>query len=1051
MIQSNDIRFDRFIPLTRSQLSIWKGQQLHRQDPMYNMIFTFEFRGAIDATRFMGAFDLLVQRHDILRSSLAKDGQPLQEFAQNINNKTEFLDFSNTDFSRAHLISWINKNRTRIFHVGEVQFHSALIKLEESNYVWYFNNHHLITDGHTMQLLYEELNVLYAELQRYGIRHQVDESRFEDHARHHYAQIENDSNSFLSKNVDFEQPLLYGKKAEQTRSESTRIELNLGKDRTKLLNNLAEADGIKGWNHQMTIYHIMLTVIQVFVHKISGSTQFAIGVATHNRSKLSDKQVAGLFMELLPFKCVLDPENSFQDVYSLVCSESFSLLKEAQDLAPSDKVLRTINTVFNFVPIKFSDFNDIPTQVTWIHSGHHDPGHHIRIQMHDLNATGAYTLHFDLNDEVISPEHQQWISDHFVNVLDAFIENKETPIQRVSIISTAEIELLNSWNNTDVSYPPDETLLTGFEIQVRKTPDLPAIIFEDHAMTYLQLHKAINRMSNFLIANGLQRGEVVAVSMERSMDMIISIYAILRAGGIYMPLDPLIPNNRLHFIIKDSELIMILSNHSNITNDLFEHVKVISKESFLSEITNYPETSPLVELVPEDVAYIIYTSGSTGQPKGVKCTHKGICNRLNWMKDEIELSPSDALLQKTPITFDVSLPELFWPLQTGARLVIEQPGGHLDASHLIKTIKKYKITGIHFVPSMLNIFLEDRSVKECSTLKWVFCSGEALATSDVLKLNSMLNCEIYNMYGPTETCVEVTKWKFRDGEKLKLIPIGKTVPNTKLYILDDQLQPVPIGTPGELYISGVQVAKGYLNRDELNEQVFLTDPFQYNEHIKMYKSGDLVRHNGNGNIEFLGRIDHQVKLRGFRIELGEIETKLNEYPDIDKSVVMLKSINDANQPHLVAYCKGQDIDFANVKSYLTKFLPEYMIPMHYQLVDEFKLTSSGKVDRSALPEINPVVCNTEVIQPANEIEELLVTIWRDVMKLDQVSVLDNFIPLGGDSLVAMLLTTRINKELGLDLPVNLIFSRSNIRSYANYLENHLKKLLDQYQYEATNI
>jgi amino acid adenylation domain-containing protein len=435
---------------------------------------------------------------------------------------------------------------------------------------------------------------------------------------------------------------------------------------------------------------------------------------------------------------------------------------------------------------------------------------------------------------------------------------------------------------------------------------------------------------------------------------------------------------------------------------------------------------------PDNLAYIIFTSGSTGRPKGVLNEHHGIVNRLLWMQDEYQLDSSDTVLQKTPFSFDVSVWEFFWPLMTGARLVMAKPGGHRDTTYLIEEIISERVTTMHFVPPMLQVFLQDVTATNCTSLKRVICSGEALPIELQQRFFAMLPAELHNLYGPTEAAIDVSYWACERDDESTSVPIGAPVANTQLHVVDEQGQPCAIGVPGELWIGGTQVARGYINRPELTAAAFVADPFSKQPNARAYKTGDLVRWRADGNIEFLGRIDHQIKLRGFRIELGEIESHLTQLDKVKQSVVLLRE-DTPGLKQLVAYVECADpiaFDQDMARKALDTQLPDYMVPTAFVALEVFPLTPNGKLDRKALPAPESQTIETEYLAPRNDTEEQLAAMWTELLGIDKVGINDDFFALGGHSLVAMQVVSRIMQSMGVQLPLETMFEAPTIASLA---------------------
>ncbi|TFI51868.1 amino acid adenylation domain-containing protein [Mastigocladus laminosus UU774] len=487
---------------------------------------------------------------------------------------------------------------------------------------------------------------------------------------------------------------------------------------------------------------------------------------------------------------------------------------------------------------------------------------------------------------------------HFQQILETVTAHPDCELSAIDMLTTAEREqLLTKWNNRGIQYPQDKCIHQLFEEQVEQNPDAIALVFADQKLTYKQLNERANQLAHYLQKLGVKPEILVGICLERSLDMVVGLLGILKAGGAYVPLDPSYPTERLSYLLEDTAVEVLLTQQS-LTELLPRHQAiVVSLDTDWQVIAQESQKNFNSGVEGDNLAYVIYTSGSTGKPKGAMNTHKGISNRLLWMQDTYQLTPSDRILQKTPFSFDVSVWEFFWPLLAGATLVIAKPQGHQDSAYLIKLIQQQQITTIHFVPSMLRVFLQERDLTNCSCLKRVICSGEALPYELTQSFFEHFNCELHNLYGPTEAAIDVTYYRCLPQIQQQIVPIGRPITNTQIYILDQYLQPVPVGIAGELHIGGVGLARGYLNQPELTSQKFISHPFGDG---KLYKTGDLARYLPDGNIEYLGRIDHQVKIRGFRIELGEIETVLSQHPAVEQAVVIAHEAETGNKS-LLAY------------------------------------------------------------------------------------------------------------------------------------------------------
>ncbi|WP_448650796.1 amino acid adenylation domain-containing protein [Pseudomonas fluorescens] len=598
------------------------------------------------------------------------------------------------------------------------------------------------------------------------------------------------------------------------------------------------------------------------------------------------------------------------------------------------------------------------------------------------------------------------------------------PLNRLSILGIEERhKLLVEFNATAVDYDLDQTLHGMFEAQVERAPNALAVKAGDQALTYGELNQRANRLAHHLRELGVRPDSRVGICVERGLDMVIGLFAILKAGGGYVPLDPAYPSERIAYMLQDSAPVVVLAQGA--TRELLGEVPVIDLDHDTWQ--HQPASNPHVPgLTAQHQAYVIYTSGSTGQPKGVINEHAGVVNRLLWMQDAYGLNADDAVLQKTPFSFDVSVWEFFWPLFTGARLVMARPGGHKEPAYLCEVIEAEQITTLHFVPSMLEVFLAHGDVSQAAGLVRVMCSGEALPGSLVRRFKAQLpGIGLYNLYGPTEAAVDVTAWNCARSNVPDNTPIGKPIANTRMYLLDAQLQPVPLGVVGELFIGGVQVARGYLNRPELTAERFLEDPFHGG---RMYRTGDVGRYLPDGNIEYLGRNDDQVKIRGLRIELGEIQARLLEHSQVNEAAVV------ARDDRLIAYYTGIHTDIEQLRAHLLQHLPDFMVPALFMHLDALPLSPNGKLDRKALPAPGmEALIVREYVAPQGDTEILLARLWAELLKVERVGRDDNFFELGGHSLLAVSLIGRLRQE-GMECDVRALFEQPTLAGYAAITE-----------------
>ena len=613
------------------------------------------------------------------------------------------------------------------------------------------------------------------------------------------------------------------------------------------------------------------------------------------------------------------------------------------------------------------------------------------------------------------------------------------------LTETDRHRMLVEWNDTTIRYPTDPCLHELVEEQVGRTPDAIAVVSEERTVDYAGLNREANRLARRLRAVGVGAESVVGVCLHRSVDLVVALLGVLKAGGAYLPVDPDYPAERQRYLLTDSRAAAVITGPGT------DHPQLATVTGALIRIDEEQPAGPDGDLDPVtgpgNAAYVIYTSGSTGRPKGVVVEHRAIVNRVRWMPDA-EGTDGGVVLQKTPFSFDVSVCELFSPLTTGATLVMARPGGHRDPAYLARVVAQRQVTSIRFVPSMLRAFLDVLPSGEVDlpSVRQVLCSGEALPPDLVVAAHERLNCDVLNLYGPTEAAVEVTSTHCLPGEA---VTIGRPVANTRTYIVDDDLHPVPVGEVGELMLAGVQLARGYLGQPTLTAASFLPDPFTDEPGQRMYRTGDLARYRPDGNIQYLGRLDHQVKIRGFRIELGEIETVLAEHPDVRGAVVNPRP-GAAGGTQLVAYllpARSGPVDHRDVREHLARRVPEYMVPHLWMTLDELPLTSSGKVDREQLPAPAPIPSTADdgpSVAPRTPTERAVAEVWAEVLEVDQCGVHDDFFDLGGHSLLATQVIALLHERFPVVLPVSAVFEAPTVAELAavvqRAVEEHVARL-----------
>ncbi|MEH1768063.1 MAG: amino acid adenylation domain-containing protein [Nostoc sp.] len=613
---------------------------------------------------------------------------------------------------------------------------------------------------------------------------------------------------------------------------------------------------------------------------------------------------------------------------------------------------------------------------------------------------------------------------------------QDIPLNTLTKTNIIGTQVLQEWSDTQVAHCQDLCIHQMFEMQVERSPQAIAVVCENTQLTYRQLNQRANQLAHHLRTLGVGPEVLVGICVERSLEMIVGLLGILKAGGAYVPLDPAYPSERLAFILEDTQTPVLLTQEKFLNNLPPHQAQVVCLDSnWQGNIQNNQE-NPVNEATPDNLIYVIYTSGSTGQPKGVMIAHRGICNQLHWKQTTFGLTQTDKVLLTISFSFDPSVWQIFWPLCFGGQLFMARPAGHQDTAYLVKVITEQQITVLALVPSILRVLLEEKGIENCRFLRHIICGGEALPGELLERFFAQLNLDnvLHNCYGPTEASIDTTFWTCQRGTNYAIAPIGRPITNAEIHILDENLQPVAVGESGELHIGGIGLARGYLNRPGLTIDKFILDPFSSKPGARLYKTGDLARYLSDGNIEFLGRIDHQVKIRGFRIELGEIEAVLRQHLSVKEAVVISREEVQGDK-RLVAYLTlnlEQTVKVEQLRRFIQQKLPIYMMPSAFVILTAFPMTPNGKIDRRSLPEPAQTRQQAEetFVPPSDEIELKLARIWEKVLGIKPIGIKDNFFDLGGNSLLSIRLFAQVQKAFKKDMPLAILYQNPTIEQLA---------------------
>ncbi|MFD4181142.1 amino acid adenylation domain-containing protein, partial [Rhodococcus sp. NPDC058514] len=797
-------------------------------------------------------------------------------------------------------------------------------------------------------------------------------------------------------------------------------------------------------------FMVIQAAFGVLLARLSGTSDIAIGTPVAGRGAAELDDLVGMFVNTLVLRTEVDGAASFVELLGGVRETDLAAFSRAD--VPFERLVEVINparsqshsplfqasltfenqqgTALELPGLTVSAFDYVADMAQF------DLTLAITEDMEIDGVPGGIVAGLRYSTDLFERSTIEAIAARLVRILRAVVAEPDTAVGDIDVLGADERErVVFDWNATDELVEP-KNLVELFDNQVASTPDATALVFEGESLSYGEFDARVNRLARHLISVGVGPESLVALAMRRSLDLLVGIYAVVKAGGAYVPVDPDQPAERIGHILDTAAPVCVLSTSRDDVELSGDRSALLVDRLDLSVFSALAITDVdrLSALSSANTAYVIFTSGSTGRPKGVAVTHGAIANRLVWMQAEYGLGADDVVLQKTPVTFDVSVWELFWPLQVGARLVIATPDGHRDPAYLARVISAESVTTAHFVPSMLALFVAESTVVTASTLVRIFASGEALPAQTAASLREILpQARLHNLYGPTEAAVDVTYHEVTAADAVN-VPIGAPVWNTQVFVLDARLRPVPIGVAGELYLAGEQLARGYVGRSDLTADRFVANPFDHG--ARMYRTGDLVAWQPNGEINYLGRTDFQVKLRGLRIELGEIETALLALPEVAQSVVTLHR-DERTGEALVAYlvpAVGSSVDADAVKVALRAGLPAYMVPSAFVVLEAFPLNASGKLDRKALPA--PVFEAKLFRTPSNPIEETVASVFADVLGVDRVGADDDFFELGGNSLIATQAAARLGAALDTTVELRALFEASTVSALATRVGSH---------------
>ena len=1048
--------------LSFAQQRLWFLDQYEPGKSFYNIPFALRLSGPLDVPALERSINEIIRRHEALRTTFPMcEGEPVQYINPPVEHPLFVIDLSDRSASEREdeARRLADEEARRHFDLARGPlFRTRLIQLSEDDHILLLTLHHIVSDGWSVGVLYRELSVLYDAFSRsqpsplselpiqyadYAVwqRQRLTGDTLESQLSYWKKQLEGIP-GVLNLPADHPRPAVQSHRG-------ARHSVDLPKQLTENLKAFSRKEGV-------TLFMTLLAAFQTLLYRYVGQQDIVVGSPIANRNRTEIEGLIGFFVNTLVLRANFEGNPTFSELLARVRKTALEAY-DHQDL-PFEKLVEEIKPerslshsplfqvmfVLQNAPAGSRELSGLVLNPVKLENStaKFDLSLSIVEQTEGLRAFWEYSTDLFEQATIIR------MADHSRQLLEAIVASPDEPVSDLPILTGSEKhQLLVDWNDTRRDYPRDKCIHELFEEQVAKTPDAVAVAFEDQQLTYGELNRRANQLARYLIRLGVGPEKLMGICVERSLEMIIGLLGILKAGGVYVPQDPCFPKERLAFMWADSRISVLLTQE-HLIETLPPFVgTLVCLDSERKQISRESEENPENGTIAENLAYVIYTSGSTGRPKGVQIPHCNVVNVLTHVRQVLGLTTQDAVPLMANICFDISVMEFLLPLVTGARLVVVGTDDVIDGERIEQLLSRHGITILHATPATWRLLLQARW--EGNANLTILSGGEALQCELAAQL-AVKGSLLWNLYGPTETTIYSSGARCIDNLKEGTVPIGRPIANTQLYILDDHLQPVPVGVSGQLCIGGDGLARGYINRAGLTAQSFLPDPYSKDPGARLYRTGDLARYLPDGNIEFLGRLDHQVKIRGFRIEPGEIEAVLSQHPAVRETVVVAReeidnpksAIQNSNSDKwLVAYVVSSRDAAATsdeLRAFLKEKLPDYMVPSRFVFLDAMPLTSNGKLDRKALPESDSGNCElvASFVAPRTVVEELIAEIWAEVLKLDKFGMHDNFFDRGGHSLKATQVISRVRETFRIDLPVRVLFEAPTVAELASRVEQH---------------
>ena len=1027
-----------FYPLTSPQLSIWYTEKMFPGTSISNVAGTLRIQANVDFHLLEKAIQLFIKNNDGIRLRLCLDenGNPQQYVSEYVEKQIPYIDFTVYNDPANAFYEWNSEMTLKPFELMDKDLYSfTMVKISETDGGFYIITHHSVSDAWNMSLIGSFIVDYYCKLKNKI----TDESAYLPKPSY-LSFIENDiayknSNRYNKDKLFWEQTFAAIPEATILKTRKTNLITAKSKRKTfvvptKFTNKLKQYCQ----EYKITPYPLFLSALCMYIFRVTAKEDIVLGTPILNRLNHSDKNTSGMFISTIPLRIGLNAEESFLtlcDRIFEVCSAGYR-----HQRFPYDQILRFVrdkydikenlyDIVLSYQNTKFDKSYEVDYITRWHFNGYQPNS--LTIHINDRDDEGNIIIDYDFHEDLYYIKEIDFLHQHFLSLLWHALDNPQKAICKIEMLPESEKrKVLYEFNNTDMEYPREKLIHQLFEEQVERSPDNVAIIFEEKAMTYQELNERANQLAHVLRRKGVHNDDVIGIMVPRSFELIIGIMAILKAGGAFMTLEADYPKERIMYMIENSKVSVLITSSSSLDHGCKDHYNIFDETVYKNESKKnleYINTS-------NDLAYVIYTSGTTGFPKGVMIEHKSLHNFVCSMDKEFSYDTSSVVLSVASICFDLFIMEFMPAILKGAKLILANKEQQNLPNYICQLIDGYSVTEILFTPSRMTILIDDLIHSRClSSLKHIILGGEKLDEILVKKVKKYTNACIINAYGPTESTIAATFKKISNTDN---ITIGKPILNTKIYILDQYKNPVPISIQGDLYISNECLARGYINTSDLTNELFFESPFHYKE--MMYKTGDLARWYPKGEIEYLGRKDKQVKFMGYRIELNEIENTLRRFPHIKDAVVDIRKNNLHRDTICAYYVSSISIQPNEVKHFLVKHLPKYMVPHYLLQIESIPVNINGKRDLGKLPDIQSTrgPLRKYFFLPENELEQKISDVICRLLGINSISIEDDFFEIGADSLTVIQLISVLRKD-GYEVNIETIYKNPTTRKLCNHL------------------